>query len=106
MRYFTLLSLAAAFLFCGSCFTPQQTIQSKQTFTFDYTPKQSAQSGSVPMTVALLKPYYAVAFQSASNELFANFRTALGNDIEELIVAKGFSLKGPYQAFDEMVYED
>lgn len=99
---------ASLFLSIG-CFTPQQatTTQVKQTFTFDYTPKQTAQSGSIGIVVALLKPYYATAFQeSASNELFTGFQTALGNDIEELVVGKGFTMKGPYQAFDEMVFED
>jgi osmotically-inducible protein OsmY len=101
----TLLNTLCIFLFSGF-FTAQQTAQTtKQTFTFDYTPTQSTKSGSVPMVVALLKPYYAPTFQNGSNELFSNFRQALGGDIEELIIAKGFTIKGSYQAFDEMVYE-
>jgi hypothetical protein len=102
---FCLLALLSVF----GCFTPQQASvpQVKATFTFDYTPKQTAKSGSVGMVVALLKPYYATAFQeSASNELFTGFSTALGNDVEELIVGKGFTMKGPFQAFDEMIFED
>ena len=100
--------LFASLFFTAGCFTAQQTAtQTKQTFTFDYTPKQTAKSGSVGMVVALLKPRYATDFQeSASNELFKSFQTALGNDIEELIIGKGFTMKGPYQAFDEMVYAD
>lgn len=30
----------------------------------------------------------------------------MASDIEELIIAKGFRMKGPYQAYDEMVFED
>lgn len=58
------------------------------------------------MVLALVKPYYATEFTSGSGELFRSFREALGNDIEELIIAKGFSLKGPYESLDEMIFED
>lgn len=103
------VALFALIVVCSGCFTPHQATvpQVKQTFTFDYTPKQTAKSGSVGMILALLKPHYATAFwESASNELFTGFQTALGNDIEELIVGKGFTMKGPFQAFDEMIFED
>jgi hypothetical protein len=89
------------------CFAPQQVAKTKETFTFDYTPKESAPLGSAKMVMAFVNPYYATTFaESASGELFKRFQSALGNDIEELIIAKGFSLKGPYQSFDEMVFED
>lgn len=51
-------------------------------------------------------PYYADDFTSRSGELFKSFQQALRSDIEELIVAKGFSLKGPYVSHDEMIFED
>jgi hypothetical protein len=78
----------------------------KQTFTFDYTPKTTNPSGSAQMVLAFLKPYYAKSFVQGSDELFRSFQTALGSDIEELIIAKGFTMKGPYQSYDEMVFED
>jgi len=88
------------------CFTAQQTTKSKETFTFDYTPKQSAKLGSANMVLAFIKPYYATSFESSSGELFKRFQAALGSDVEELIIAKGFTLKGPYQSLDEMVFDD
>jgi hypothetical protein len=30
----------------------------------------------------------------------------MANDIEELLIDRGFRLKGPYQSFDEMVFND
>jgi hypothetical protein len=58
------------------------------------------------MVLAFIKPYYAVKFTAGGTELFKRFRDALGTDIEELIIAAGFTLKGPYSAFDEMVIGD
>lgn len=89
-----------------ACFAPKQAATPKQTFTFDYTPKDAGKAGSSKMILALVRPYYAAEFTSGSGELFKAFQTALGSDIEELIIGKGFSLKGPYQGFDEMVFED
>ncbi len=100
-----LLSIAILMLFTG-CFGPQQAVQTKQTFTFDYAPKESGKSGSANMVLAMVQPYYASEFTSGSGELFKAFQTALGGDIEELILSKGFTLKGPYQGYDEMVFED
>ncbi|MBL7738916.1 MAG: hypothetical protein JNK14_06825 [Chitinophagaceae bacterium] len=91
----------------GSCFAPKQASQTKQTFTFDYTPKENSKAGSAGMVVAFVRPYYAEEFASTgSGELFKSFQDAIGNDVEELIIAKGFTMKGPYHSFDEMVFED
>lgn len=90
----------------SGCAVSKPIPQAKQTFTFDYTPTESSKSGSAGMLIGFVRPYYADNFGTASGELFINFQDALGNDIEELMVAKGFSLKGPYQSFDEMIFED
>jgi len=101
-----LFFVATAWLLVG-CFAPQQAVKTKDTFTFDYTPKESSKLGSAKMVLAFVQPYYAAYFaNTASSELFKRFQTALKNDVEELIISKGFSLKGPYQAFDEMVFDD
>lgn len=88
------------------CTAPKQLSTAKQTFTFEFSPKQSNAPGSAGMSLAFVKPYYAFSFTSGGTELFKRFRSALGNDIEELIIAKGFNMKGPYTAMDEMIYDD
>ncbi len=99
--------LAFAFILMQSCgllsYTPTVT---KQTFTFDYSPKTINKSGSAGMVIALVQPYYANSFSSSGIGLFKTFKQAMGNDLEELIIAKGFTMKGPYSALDEMVFED
>jgi hypothetical protein len=97
------------FFLCTGCSVSKQAATpavTKQTYTFDYTPKETAGSGSASMVLAFIKPGYASGFGYARNELFQRFKTGLTGDIEELIIGKGFSLKGPYEARDEMVFED
>lgn len=98
-------ALMSATLLSG-CFASKQPAVSKQTFTFDYSPKHTEKPGSGGMVLAFVHPYYASGFSPGSNELFKNFRTAIGSDIEELIIGRGFTMKGPYQSLDEMVFED
>lgn len=96
------------FLFAAACSAPKQmaTAVAKQTFTFDYTPKETARPGSASMVLAFIRPRYASNFVYSGNELFQRFKTGLSGDIEELIISKGFSVKGPYEARDEMVFDD
>jgi len=103
-KYFILLTAALA----AACFPPPQQTSpaSKKTFSFDYAAKEAAKSGSANMSLALVQPYYAANFTDGSGELFKSFQQAISKDVEELIIAKGFTLKGPYQSHDEMVFED
>jgi len=102
--------LSIVVITAASCFPPaqgsQQQKEAKQTFTFDYTPKTSNKPGSSNMVLAFLKPTYAAQFQLSHNELFKNFQKGISSDVEELIIVKGFTLKGPYTAYDEMIYQD
>jgi hypothetical protein len=98
------LGLPVVLLF--GCTTIKPVAASKQTITFEYSPKVSNKPGSVGMVQAFINPFYAPEFSSSGNELFKNFRTALGKDIEEVIITHGFTMKGPYSALDEMVFED
>jgi hypothetical protein len=94
---------------CAGCGVSKQATAPaivKQTYTFDYTPKEASKLGSASMVLAFIKPGYATGFGYASNELFQRFKAGLTGDIEELIIGKGFTLKGPYEGRDEMVFED
>lgn len=94
------------FITIGGCSAPKQATQTKETFTYDYSPKEANKAGSVGMLLGLVQPYYVKTFQVSSSELFTQFRDAIGKDIEELIIAKGFNLKGPYSDFDDMIFDD
>lgn len=56
-------------------------------------------------TFALIHPHYA----DNSWELYDPFRTfsqSLAGDTEELLTARGYSIRGPFKTRDEMVYAD
>ena len=100
--------LAAIAASQSGCFSarPVAQAEAKQTFSFDYTPKEVNKSGTANMLLAFVNPYYATEFTSGSGELFKNFQKAMQGDIQEIIVAKGFNLKGPFQEFGEMIFDD
>lgn len=104
MKYFK-FGFLFLFVLIG-CFKPTQSLTEKKTFTFEYYPKETLPSGSSNMVLAMVKPYYRENFKSGNSELFKNFEFALGKDIEEIIIAKGFNLLGPYDSRDEMIYID
>lgn len=89
-----------------ACFAPQQATPTKQTYTFDYSNTATARLGSAGFVVGLVKPVYPATFLASGTELFQNFRKGVGADIEEVLIGQGYSLKGPYDALDEMIFED
>lgn len=98
--------IAFSFILLLGCSFPKKAQQTKATFTFDYSPRQAVKAGSVDMLLGLVSPYYVRTFQVSNSELFRQFKDAIGDDIEELIIAKGFNLKGPYSEFDDMIFDD
>jgi hypothetical protein len=102
------ISLSFSLICLIGCFTPKPAAvpETKQTYTFDYATTETVKPGSNGFVVGLVKPFYATAFISGNTELFKNFKKAIGDDVEELVIAKGFSLKGPYETRDEMIFED
>lgn len=79
----------------------------RQTFLFDHAPKGSAAPGSAKISIAVVKPYYAENMKSAESlDLFSRYRSGLGGDIEEILIAKGFTLKGPFDTKADMTYND
>ena len=79
----------------------------KQTFTFDHAPKGTAAPGSAGISIAMVRPYYAEDMKSAeTNDLFSRYRDGLAGDIEELLISKGFTLKGPYDTKADLTYSD
>lgn len=79
---------------------------SKQTFNFDYKSSTLSKSGSANLLVGLIRPKYGEGFANGGSELFASLRQYMGNDIEELLVDRGYRIKGPFDSFDDMIFED
>lgn len=105
--YSIMVLMLFAFLFYASASSSKTTAPvTKKTFSFDYKPLTADSLGSAHMTLALVDPNYANDFTYGQSELFRRFRESMGKDIEEIVISNGFTLKGPYDSFDEMVYND
>jgi len=96
-----------AFLFWGSAAQKHVAAAPKQTFTFDYKTKSPVAPGSANITLSLVRIRFAdriSRFNSA--DIFTAFQRDFEKDLEELLVDKGFRIRGPYSLYDEMVFED
>jgi multisubunit Na+/H+ antiporter MnhG subunit len=83
-------------------------IETTKVFTFDYTPKSTAKAGSANFLIALTTP----KFKHAENNflggytLYTKLQESFQADIDEMLISKGFNLKGTYSSYDEMVFMD
>lgn len=104
-----LISLSALTLF--AIFFVSSSSQKKSTTplmspNFDYSPPTTVPSGSAGVKLALFQPVFSSNFLYSNQSPFKDFRRAMGNDLEELISARGYIIKGPYEIMDQMVYAD
>lgn len=103
---FSFLTLSSALLLLIAS-TPAKEAATGRTITFDYTAKASNKPGSAQILIGLVRPSYAESFRKySSQDIFRRFRASLGADVEELIIAKGFTIRGPYESRDEMLFSD
>lgn len=78
-----------------------------QPVIIDYTPKFAAAPGSAGMSIGLIKPYYAEEYKKSENsDLFRRYQKGLAGDVQELLIAKGFTMKEPYDNLADMTYSD
>ncbi len=73
---------------------------------FDYKPPSRAQAGTTNITIAIVKPTYVGKNPEYFVPPFNEMAQSMGNDFEELLTAKGFTMRGPFGSRDEMVYND
>jgi len=100
----TILFLAAVVFTACSTSKPAAPDVSKVQPKFDYAPKGAGATGSAGMTIALINPILAEEF--AHIDPFQAMRKNMGNDLEELLTAKGLKIRGPFEQFGELLYDD
>lgn len=103
----TQILYATAFALLSTC-TQKQTVMETPLVPahFDYSPPTRANPGSTNMTIALLKPQFVGSKPEYYVPPFDEMAKSMANDFEELLTAKGFTIKGPFGSRDEMVYND
>ncbi len=73
---------------------------------FDFSPSSPVATGSAGIKIGLIDPIYSGNFLYSNQPLFKQFRKNMGNDFQEILTARGYILKGPYETYDLMTYSD
>lgn len=81
---------------------PVQRIPAK----FDFSPPSRSEVASTNITIAIVRPIYVGKNAEYFVPPFNEMAESMGNDFEEMLTAKGFTVRGPFGSRDEMVYND
>jgi|ERR1035437_2844477 neuraminyllactose-binding hemagglutinin len=103
--YSALTLIVFALLYCGSA-TQKKVPTLLVTPDFDFSPPSTAEPGSTGIKIALFEPMYQGNFAYSDKSPFKQFRSSMGKDFEEILSARGFIIKGPYDEYDLMTYSD
>ena len=95
---------------CGSvkqvAKTPTEPPEKKVPAKFDFSPPSRAQVGSTGITIAMVKPSYIGTNPEYFVSPFNEMAERMASDFDELLTAKGFTIRGPYGSRDEMTFND
>lgn len=80
----------------------------KHVANFDYTPPSQEAAAKHPVIFTVGKVAYKHAGKKAwlSTPQFANLGDAIEADLPEILAAKGFDLRGPFDSYDLITYAD
>lgn len=76
-------------------------------YTFSgYNPPSYAPPASIPLTISVVEPYYKEKISNDYIKVIKSFSRSIGIGLEQILVAKGLTTKGPYGSLDEIPYPD
>jgi hypothetical protein len=106
----TLLILFSALLavfFIQGC-TPQGATMKETSYvpTFKYSPPTTSAPASANVTFAIVNATYSENQPWTSQSPFNDFSRNMALDFQELLAARGFTVKGPFSSYDELAYPD
>ena len=73
---------------------------------FDFSPPSRLQSATAGLTIAMVKPSYIGKNPEYFINPFNEMAVRMASDFDELLTAKGFTIRGPFGSRDEMTYND
>ena len=97
-------------LISGGCATAptssRQHIPTQHVANFDYSPPSQATVQQSPVVFTMGQVIYKHAGKTPwlSKPQFANLEKAIGEDLPEILVAKGFGVRGPFDSYDLIPY--
>ena len=112
MKYSTLQFCILAFSCCivmiGCGVTPSIPLVERKTLIFEYAPIETAVPGSADVTFAVVDTQVNIgSFTGGTgNSLFNDFASSMTKDFIEILTARGFGVRGPFDTYDEMIFPD
>ena len=100
-----IISVVCAFI--GACATGRSSESPVRRIepNFDYNPAETT-AGKTDITFAAVGSQFDIPFGQTSVPIFKRFADNMANDFAEIITARGYTLRGPFQTFDEMTFVD
>jgi hypothetical protein len=90
-----------------ACMTYRPMPSSPATYKFSgYTTPETKRPASVRFTVAIVEPAYKEAITKTYSRVVKSFSSSIGSGLDQILVAKGMTTKGPYGSLDELPYPD
>lgn len=74
--------------------------------TFEFTPPTNAGPNSANVTLALVNAHYSQNETWTNVAPFNSFSESLDGDFQELLSARGFTVRGPFAEYQEMTFPD
>jgi len=87
----------------------QQAEIVKYAATFDYPPVVQSSTGSAVVTFAIANLTYKTSDEKMlwfAYPQFTNLDKSIKNDLPELLIAKGFSVRGPFDSLDHVQHQN
>lgn len=99
------LVIIGIFLLSGCATIPSQN-EPLPLPKFDFIPPPQVTVGNAQVSFAIISPQYSEYQPWTEISLFNNFCSNMSLDFQELLIARGFTTKGPYRSYDEMTFPD
>ena len=97
--------IAVTFITLAGCVVPVEPEPPRAIITFDYSPPETT-PGSANLTFAVVGAEIVGGKYGNPIPLFKTFASNMTKDFGEILTARGFSVKGPFQNYDIMTYSD
>ena len=99
-----LTTLVLAGLTLHGCVTVPTTTAQRVQPQFDYTPPETAPPGSADVTFAVV----GARFENPATSfgVFGDFAGSMASDFDEMVIARGYTVRGPFRSHDEMTYPE
>ncbi len=97
--------IALTFITLTGCAVHVEPELPRTIITFDYSPPETT-PGSANLTFAVVGAEIVGGKRGTPIPLFKTFASNMTKDFGEILTARGFSVKGPFQDYDIMTYTD